>query len=182
MSTAISDREAAVSRVESLIRDIPDFPKPGILFKDITPLLGDAEGFRIAIDLLADAIDGPVPEYIVGTESRGFIFGAALAYRIGAGFIPVRKPGKLPADVHSCEYELEYGTDALEVHRDALHQGARTLIVDDLLATGGTARATGDLLRRLGAEMLGYSFVIELGFLNARERMTDAPVHSLIRY
>ncbi len=182
MSTTISDREAAIARVESLIRDIPDFPKPGILFKDITPLLGDAEGFRTAIDLLADAITGPTPEYIVGTESRGFIFGAALAYRIGAGFIPVRKPGKLPADVHSCEYELEYGTDALEVHRDALHQGARTLIVDDLLATGGTARATGDLLRRLGAEMLGYSFVIELGFLAAREHMTDAPVHSLIRY
>jgi len=118
----------------------------------------------------------------VGTESRGFIFGAALAYELGAGFIPVRKPGKLPADVHSAEYELEYGTDALEVHRDALHQGARTLIVDDLLATGGTARATADLLRRLGAEMLGYCFVLELTFLNAREQMNDAPVTALIQY
>ncbi|QGM22352.1 adenine phosphoribosyltransferase [Spiribacter sp. 2438] len=182
MTTAIADRDSALATVESLIRDIPDFPKPGILFKDITPLLGDAEGLRLSVDLMAEAIDGPTPEYIVGTESRGFIFGAALAYRIGAGFIPVRKPGKLPADVHSCEYQLEYGTDALEVHRDAFHQGARTLIVDDLLATGGTARATGDLLRRLGAEMLGYSFVIELTFLNAREHMTDAPVTSLIQY
>ncbi len=182
MNTLIKDREAAVAQVQGLIRDIPDFPKPGIIFKDITPLLGDAEGFRLAVDLLADSIEGPTPEYIVGTESRGFIFGAALAYKLGAGFIPVRKPGKLPSEVHACEYQLEYGTDALEVHRDALHQGARTLIVDDLLATGGTARATGDLLRRLGAEMLGYSFVIELTFLAAREHMTDAPVHSLIQY
>ena len=179
---AMDNRAAALAQVEGLIRDIPDFPKPGILFKDITPLLGDAEGFRLSIELLADAIKGPGPEYIVGTESRGFIFGAALAFHLGAGFIPVRKPGKLPADVHSCEYQLEYGTDALEVHRDALHRGARTLIVDDLLATGGTARATGDLLRRLGAELLGYSFVIELTFLNARQQMTDAPVMSLIRY
>ena len=182
MTAMIEDRDAAVAQVQGLIRDIPDFPKPGIIFKDITPLLGDAEGFKAAVDLLAEDLQGPTPEYIVGTESRGFIFGAALAYRIGAGFIPVRKPGKLPSDVYACEYQLEYGTDALEVHRDALGQGARTLIVDDLLATGGTARATGDLLRRLGAEMLGYSFVIELGFLNAREHMTDAPVHSLIQY
>jgi adenine phosphoribosyltransferase len=179
---AMDNHAAALAQVEGLIRDIPDFPKPGILFKDITPLLGDAEGFRLSIELLADAIEGPKPEYIVGTESRGFLFGAALAFHLGAGFIPVRKPGKLPADVHSCEYQLEYGTDALEVHRDALHRGARTLIVDDLLATGGTARATGDLLRRLGAELLGYSFVIELTFLNARQQMTDAPVMSLIRY
>ncbi len=182
MTSVPADRQAAIEQITGLIRDIPDFPKPGIVFKDITPLLGDAQGFATTIDLLADTISGPVPEYIVGTESRGFIFGAALAYHIGAGFIPVRKPGKLPAQVHSCEYELEYGTDALEVHRDALHQGARTLIVDDLLATGGTAHATGDLLRRLGAEMLGYSFVIELTFLNARERMKDAPVHALIEY
>ncbi len=182
MSAAIEDPAAALATVKGLIRDIPDFPKPGILFKDITPLLGDAEGFGLAIDLLADSIEGPAPEYIVGTESRGFIFGAALAYRLGAGFIPVRKPGKLPSEVHSCEYELEYGTDALEVHRDALHHGATTLIVDDLLATGGTAKATGDLLRRLGAQMLGYRFVIELTFLNAREHMTDAPVESLIQY
>jgi len=182
MSVGMTDREADLARVKGLIRDIPDFPKPGILFKDITPLLGDATGFRTAIELMATAVDGPTPEYIVGTESRGFIFGAALAYELGAGFIPVRKPGKLPADVHSAEYELEYGTDALEVHRDALHQGARTLIVDDLLATGGTARATADLLRRLGAEMLGYCFVLELTFLNARQQMTDAPVTALIQY
>ncbi|MDR9433657.1 MAG: adenine phosphoribosyltransferase [Spiribacter sp.] len=182
MSLASHERTAKIAQVEGLIRDIPDFPKPGIIFKDITPLLGDAAGFKASIDLLADAIEGPMPAYIVGTESRGFIFGAALAHHIGAGFIPVRKPGKLPADVHSCEYELEYGTDALEVHRDALHKGARTLIIDDLLATGGTARATSDLLRRLGAEMLGYFFLIELSFLKARERMTDAPVISLIQY
>ena len=181
MTALIEDRDAAVAQVEGLIRDIPDFPKPGIVFKDITPLLGDATGFKLAVDLLADSIEGPMPDYIVGTESRGFIFGAALAYHIGAGFIPVRKPGKLPSDVYACEYKLEYGTDALEVHRDALSQGARTLIVDDLLATGGTARATGDLLRRLGAEMLGYSFVIELSFLNAREHMIDAPVNAIVR-
>jgi adenine phosphoribosyltransferase len=182
MTNGFDNRDAAIARVESCIREIPDFPKPGINFKDITPLLGDAEAFATSIDLLADSIDRRQPEYIVGTESRGFIFGAALAYKLGAGFIPVRKPGKLPADVHSAEYELEYGTDALEVHRDALHHGARTLIVDDLLATGGTARATSDLLQRLGAEMLGYAFVIELEFLKARERMQDAPVISLIRY
>ncbi len=182
MSDAMDNRDAAIAKVASFIREIPDFPKPGIDFKDITPLLGNADAFRTAIDLLADTIDGRVPEYIVGTESRGFIFGAALAYKLGAGFIPVRKPGKLPGDVHSCEYDLEYGTDALEVHRDALQHGAKTLIVDDLLATGGTARATSDLLQRLGAEMLGYAFVIELEFLNAREHMQDAPVISLIQY
>lgn len=176
----ITDRNAALAQVEALIRDVSDFPKPGIIFKDITPLLGDAKGFALAIDLMAANLGDLKPDYIVGTESRGFIFGAALAYQLGAGFIPVRKPGKLPAEVHSCEYDLEYGTDAVEVHRDALHHGARTLIVDDLLATGGTARATGELLRRLGANLLGYAFLIELGFLNARQQMTDAPVQSLI--
>ena len=176
----ITDRTAALAQVEELIRDVPDFPKPGIIFKDITPLLGHAEGFALAIDLMAADLGDLKPDYIVGTESRGFIFGAALAYKLGAGFIPVRKPGKLPSAVHSCEYDLEYGTDAVEVHRDALHHGARTLIVDDLLATGGTAKATGELLQRLGADLLGYAFLIELGFLNGRQHLSDAPVSSLI--
>ncbi|UEX79954.1 adenine phosphoribosyltransferase [Spiribacter halobius] len=176
------DPQGAIEQVGRLIRDIPDFPKPGIVFKDITPLLGDARGFRASIDLFAERLGGEPLDYVVGIESRGFIFGAALADRIGAGFIPVRKPGKLPAEVHRCEYQLEYGTDALEVHRDAFGAGARAVIIDDLLATGGTAHATGQLIRRLGGELVGYLFLIELTFLNGRRRLDNAPVTSLIRY
>lgn len=180
--TVRADPESALARLQGLIRDIPDFPKPGIVFKDITPLLGDARGFADSIELLARALAGERLDYVVGIESRGFIFGAALACHVGAGFIPVRKPGKLPAEVHRCEYQLEYGTDALEVHRDAFGAGARAIIIDDLLATGGTARATGELLRRLGGELVGYLFLIELTFLRGRQRLTDAPVTSLIEY
>lgn len=180
--TVTADPQEALARVQRRIRDIPDFPTPGIVFKDITPLLGDPVAFRDSIELFAARLAGEPLDYIVGIESRGFIFGAALAYRVGAGFIPVRKPGKLPAEVHRCEYQLEYGTDALEVHRDAFGAGARAVIIDDLLATGGTARATGELLRRLGGDLAGYLFLIELTFLNGRHRLDNAPVTSLIQY
>lgn len=163
------------------IRDIPDFPKPGIVFKDITPLLADGEAFAAVIDELADCIGDDV-DAIVGIESRGFIFGAALAQRLGMGLITVRKPGKLPAEVLSIEYELEYGVDRLEIHRDALTEGHRVVVVDDLLATGGTAAATVQLIRNLGAEVDACLFVIELGFLNGREALSGTTTHSLLNY
>lgn len=168
--------------IERLIRDVPDFPKPGIVFKDITPLLADHRGFVTSLDLMQEAFADRRVDAVVGIESRGFIFGAALAVRFGAAFVPARKPGKLPSDTHRVEYELEYGTDALEIHEDALKQGERVLIVDDLLATGGTAQATGALVRKLGAELLGWAFVLELGFLNGRDKLEDAEVLSLVRY
>ncbi len=163
------------------IRDIPDFPKPGIIFKDISPLLADGPAFSAAVSQLAALIPEGT-DVIVGTEARGFIFGAALAAQLGIGFVPVRKPGKLPAEVHSIEYELEYGFDVLEIHRDALSEGHKIAVVDDLLATGGTARATVDLVRQLGAEVVVCLFVIELGFLNGGSSLGDVPVHSLISY
>jgi len=163
------------------IRDVPDFPKPGIVFKDITPLLADGDAFSAAISELSCFVPHDV-DVIVGVESRGFIFGAALAQQMGLGMVPVRKPGKLPADVHAVDYELEYGLDRLEIHRDALSIGHKVVIVDDLLATGGTARATVDLVRALGARVAACLFVIELGFLNGRERLGDVPVSSLITY
>lgn len=170
--------------LKSLIRDIPDFPKPGILFRDITTLLRDPDGLRHTIDSLAqkcEEIDLAV-DYIAGMESRGFIFGTPLAYRMGAGFIPVRKPGKLPAAVHSVEYELEYGMDRLEVHQDALEPGNRVLIVDDLIATGGTASATAELVRRAGCELAGFGFIVELSELGGRAKLPDVPIVSLVEY
>lgn len=168
--------------LKSLIRDIPDFPKPGILFRDITTLLRDPEGLRYTIDTLAEKCANLSPEYIVGMESRGFIFGAALAYKLGIGFIPVRKPGKLPALVHAVEYELEYGTDSLEIHQDALHPGSRVLIVDDLIATGGTASATAELLQQIGCQLIGFGFIIELKDLGGRQRLPDVPIVTLVEY
>src|SRR4028119_2216226 len=168
--------------VKSLIREIPDFPKPGILFRDITTLLRDPEGLRYTIDTLTENCTGFAPDYVVGMESRGFIFGAPLAYKLGAGFIPVRKPGKLPAAVHTVEYELEYGMDRLEVHQDAFHVGSRILIVDDLIATGGTAGATAKLLQKIGCELVGFAFIIELKDLGGRQKLPDAPVITLIEY
>ncbi len=165
---------------QDCIRDIPDFPKPGIVFKDITPLLADGQAFAQVVSELACLVDKDV-DAIVGIESRGFIFGAALAQQLGLGLITVRKPGKLPADVHSVEYELEYGVDRLEIHRDALSRGHRVVIVDDLLATGGTAAATIELVRALGAEVSACLFVIELAFLNGREALGDVPARSLMR-
>ena len=166
--------------IEQYIRDIPDFPKPGIVFKDITPLLKDPEGLAAAIDALAALVDPADYDLIVGIESRGFIFGTALAYKLNKGFIPVRKPGKLPAETASVTYDLEYGSDTLELHLDALEPGDRVLILDDLLATGGTIEACIKLIRVVGAVPVGAAFVIELSFLQGRDRMGDVPAHSLI--
>jgi len=163
------------------IRDIPDFPKPGILFKDITPLLADPAAFRETIDRLADGFRGRV-DTVLGIESRGFIVGAAVAYALGTGLALVRKPGKLPAQTYSAHYELEYGKDTLEIHRDAIGHGHRVLLVDDLLATGGTASAAAELIRRCGGTIAGFSFIVELAFLNGRKRIGEHEVRSLIRY
>lgn len=166
----------------SKIRDIPDFPKEGIVFKDITPLLQDAESLRYAVDLMAEFAVGKKIDVVVGAEARGFILGAALAYTLGAGFVPARKPGKLPFLTVAAEYDLEYGTDALEVHNDAIGPGTRVLVHDDLLATGGTARAKCDLVEKLGGEVVGVTFIVELEFLNGRDKLADYDVLSLIKY
>jgi adenine phosphoribosyltransferase len=175
------NNEDRMQRILSRIRDVPDFPKPGILFKDVTPLIGDGPAFRLVTDLLEERIDGKKPELIVGIESRGFIFGAALAERLGVGFVPVRKPGKLPYKTTRETYSLEYGTDALEMHEDAVEK-RRCLIVDDLLATGGTASATARLVQKLGGIVDGFAFVIELDFLKGRQRLGGQPIHALIHY
>lgn len=166
----------------SYIRDIPDFPKEGIVFKDITPLLQDAQALRYAIDQLAEFGVGKKIDVVLGAEARGFILGAALAYTLGAGFIPARKPGKLPHTTVSAEYDLEYGTDSLEIHSDAIAPGTRVLVHDDLLATGGTARAKCDLVEKLGGEVVGVSFIIELSFLNGREKLKEYDLISLIDF
>jgi len=166
---------------QNYIRDVPDFPKPGIIFKDITPMLANGHAFRSVVNELAEQI-GPDVDAIVGVESRGFIFGAALAQQLGLGLVTVRKPGKLPADIHSVEYELEYGMDRLEIHRDALSAGHKVVIVDDLLATGGTASATVQLVEKLGASVESCLFVIELDFLQGRQVLSGVKVHSLQHY
>jgi adenine phosphoribosyltransferase len=169
-------------QLKSLIREVPDFPKPGILFYDITTLLRDKTGFAQLIDLFSEHYIGKQIDLILGMEARGFIFGPALAYRLNAGFVPVRKPGKLPAATVKVEYELEYGSNALEVHKDAVQKGQRVLIVDDLLATGGTAEATARLATSLGGEIAGLAFVVELDFLNGREKLKPYNVFSLLHY
>ncbi|MBM4243539.1 MAG: adenine phosphoribosyltransferase [Deltaproteobacteria bacterium] len=163
------------------IRDIPDFPKKGIVFKDITPLLANGPAFKEAVVRLAEPFRGKV-DAVLGIESRGFITGAPVAVELGVGLAIVRKPGKLPWQTHSASYELEYGTDSLEIHQDAIGRGYRVLLVDDLLATGGTACAGLDLVRRLDGEVVGAAFLIELGFLRGRDRLAPVSVHSLIRY
>ena len=168
--------------IRSLVRDVPDFPKPGIVFKDITPIVGSAAGLRAAVAELAAPWRGRKPTKVVGVESRGFIFGAALADRLGVGFVPVRPPGKLPWKSRRERYALEYGTDAVEIHVDAVGPGDRVVVVDDLLATGGTAAATVRLVRRCGARVLEAAFVIELGFLHGRRKLRGVPVRSLVRY
>lgn len=168
--------------LKSLIRDIPDFPKPGIVFRDITTLLAHPEGLRYTVDRLCEECRPFSPDYIVGMESRGFLFGMPLAYQLGVGFTPVRKPGKLPAAVHSIDYDLEYGQDRLEMHQDAIPPGSRVLIVDDLIATGGTAKATAQLLQKVGCELVGFGFIIELVSLNGRKGLPDVPIVSLIQY
>jgi len=169
-------------RLEDYIEDIPDFPKPGIVFKDITPVFLDAAALRNAVDRLAKYAREREVDYVVSAEARGFVLGAAVAVAVGAGFVLARKPGKLPREVASVEYQLEYGVDALEVHSDAISDGARVLVHDDLLATGGTAAALCGLVAQAGAVVAGCAFVIELGFLSGRERLVPYDVHSLVVY
>lgn len=166
----------------SKIRDIPDFPKRGIVFKDIMPLLADPDALRETVEELVAFAEPRKPDVVLGAEARGFILGAALAYRLGAGFVPARKPGKLPWRTISAKYALEYGFDALELHADAITPGTRVLIHDDLLATGGTARAKVDLVEQLGGTVVGLAFVIELEFLSGREKLAGYDVFSLIQY
>jgi len=168
------------SWLAGLLRDVPDFPEPGIVFKDLTPLLADADAFRYTVDALVDRASGLGVDAIVGIEARGFIFGAAVAYRLGVAFVPVRKPGKLPWQTVTETYALEYGSDSLDVHRDALADGSSVYVVDDVLATGGTASATCRLVERLGARVAGLGFVVELGFLEGRAKLTDHDILSLI--
>lgn len=168
--------------LRTFIRDVPDFPKKGILFKDIMPLLQDPHALRYTVDRLAEFSAPKKPDVILGAEARGFILGAALAYSIGAGFVPARKPGKLPWQVCSSEYELEYGVDTLEMHTDAIRPGQRIIIHDDLLATGGTAKAKVNLVERAGGIVVGLAFVIELGFLEGRKKLDGYDVFSLIAY
>ncbi|MDQ6659776.1 MAG: adenine phosphoribosyltransferase [Chloroflexota bacterium] len=169
-------------RLEDWIRDIPDFPQKDILFKDITPLLQDGVAFRAALDRLAAHYVGAGIQTVVGVESRGFIFGAPLAYLLGCGFVPVRKFGKLPAETVNVEYELEYGTNIVEIHTDAIRPGERVLIVDDLLATGGTVSATIELVEKLGGYIAGIAFLVELSFLKGREHLKGNDVFALIKY
>jgi len=171
-----------MSDLNSHIRTVPDFPKPGIGFKDITTLLKNGKALRQSVDELAEKFTGKKIDKIVGIESRGFIFGTAIAYKWNIGFIPVRKPGKLPAETISQEYELEYGTDKIEIHKDAISTADKILIVDDLLATGGTAAATVELVKKLGGDIQGIGFLIELTFLNGRQKLGDYEVVSLIEY
>ncbi len=170
------------SWLTALVRDIADYPTAGVTFRDITPLLGDGEGFRRAIDELAERFDAVTIDRVVGVEARGFIPAAAIAYRIGAAFVPVRKAGKLPWAVAREEYQLEYGTDKLEVHRDAIHPDERVLIIDDVLATGGTAEATARLVHTLGGDIVGIGVLIELSDLGGRARLSPLRVESLVRY
>ena len=171
-----------MENLRKLIREVPDFPKPGINFYDITTMLLDPEGLEQAIDALTEKCRGKKIDTVIGIESRGFIFGAPVAYQIGAGFIPVRKPKKLPAECVSVSYELEYGTDSLEMHKDAVGEGHSVLIVDDLLATGGTARAVVDLVESVGGTVAGLLFVVELDFLNGRSKFNGYDVQSLVHY
>ena len=168
--------------IESLIRAIPDFPIPGILFRDITPLLADAKGFKATIDLFVERFRDARVEAVVGIEARGYMLGAPVAYALGAGFVPVRKPGKLPGEKFSEEYALEYGTNTLEIHADAVGDGHRVLVVDDLLATGGTIAATLRLLKKLGANVVGTAVLIELEALNGRAALADVELTSFIKY
>ncbi len=171
-----------MDHLKAKIRHVPDFPKQGILFYDITTLLCDAQGFRDAVDALAAPYMGEDIDQVVGIESRGFILGAAVAITLGCGFVPIRKPGKLPAATHRESYNLEYGTDALEIHQDACGSDQRILIVDDVLATGGTARAAIDLVKKAGGTVVGAAFLIELDFLNGRSKLAGEPVYSVLRY
>ncbi len=168
--------------LKSLIREVPDFPKPGINFYDITTLLKDPAGWRATIDALKGHYNGTPVDVVVGVEARGFFFAPAIAYALGAGFVPVRKPGKLPAETETVEYALEYGTDRLQMHKDAIRPGQRVLIIDDVLATGGTAAAVAELAEKLGGTVLGLGFLVELDFLNGRSKLPGRDVFSLLHY
>ena len=176
------DSRSVSERLRRSIRSIADFPKPGIIFRDITTLLKDSEAFALATEALRVLAEPLHPQKIIGTESRGFIFAAPLALQMGVGFIPVRKPGKLPAETRSESYELEYGTDELEIHTDAIRSGERVLLIDDLLATGGTMQATCRLVEQLGGEVAGCLFLLELDFLGGRKLLEGYPVYSLVKY
>src|SRR4030088_3285146 len=178
----MSSATANCDGLKRLICEVPDFPKPGILFYDITTLLKDKVGLATLIDALAEHYIGKDIDLVLGMEARGFIFGPALAYRLNAGFVPVRKPGKLPAETEKVSYDLEYGSNSLEMHKDAIEKGQRVLIVDDLLATGGTARATAELASGLGAQIAGLAFVVELDFLRGREKLAKYDLFSLLHY
>lgn len=182
MNTERLSSEVLSQRLDAQIRDIPDFPKPGILFKDITPWLQDPATLKMLSEQMSLLYKDQQIDYIAGIESRGFILGMPMAYLLNVGFIPIRKAGKLPAATYRVEYELEYGTDVLEVHQDAFGPGKRVLIVDDLLATGGTAAAAVSLIQQTGAELVGALFAIELSFLNGREKLGSCKTHSLIKY
>jgi len=176
------DFKARTEALKAAIRDVPDFPKPGIVFKDITTLLKDRRAFRQALDMFVVLCDDLPADKVIGIESRGFIFGSAVADRLGLGFVPARKVGKLPAKTVRTTYALEYGTDAVEMHADAVEKGERVLIVDDVIATGGTARAVGELVESVGATVAGFAFLLELSFLNGREKLGGRGVRSLIVY
>ena len=173
---------ACAFAIQNAIRNIPDFPKPGIQFKDITPLLGDAKLFAASIDLLTAGFQPGEVDFVVGIDARGFIFAGAAALKWGAGFVPIRKQGKLPFDTHEKSYELEYGSNVLAIHTDAIHPGSRVVLVDDLLATGGTAGAAAELIRKIGGHLLEASFLIELSFLNGRQLLPNLPVRSIVTY
>jgi adenine phosphoribosyltransferase len=173
---------ANVERLKALIRDVPDWPEKGVVFKDIMPLLADADALRETIDVLGDWASERSPDIVVGGEARGFFIGSAIAYKLACGFVPARRPGKLPLETISAEYALEYGKNALELQADAFEDGSRVLIHDDVLATGGTSKAMAELVEQLGGEVVGIQFIIELDFLNGREKIADYDVFSLIHY
>lgn len=174
--------ESVEDRLRAAIRDVPDFPKEGILFRDITTLLLDPDAFRLSVETLADPFRAEPPDLVLGVESRGFIFGSPLALELGVGLVIARKPGKLPAETEKVAYDLEYGSDGLELHKDAIQPGQRVLVVDDLIATGGTARGAVDLVEKIGGKVMGVVFLIELTGLNGRDALGDLPVYSVLRY
>lgn len=176
------EQQIRITKLRELIRDVPDFPKPGVVFKDITPLLRHPAGLSLAVEYLTQPFRDQRVEVVVGAESRGFIFGTAVARNLSAGFVPIRKPGKLPAAVRSEAYELEYGTDCLEIHEDAIQRGERVLMIDDLLATGGTMAACCKLVEYLGGNIIGCGFLIELAFLGGRAKLSEYPIHSILSY
>lgn len=171
-----------VDELKAKVRDVPDWPQEGVIFRDITPLLADQQGLKETIDLMAEWAEPRRPDLVVGGEARGFFVGAALAYRLGCGFVPARRPGKLPLETISAEYALEYGTNSLELHSDALKDGSRVIIHDDVLATGGTSKAMAGLVEQLGGEVVGITFIIELDFLNGRDQLDGYDLFSLIHY